>query len=86
MSVREFELFPGAIRTLVCGRRTPSGGDMHVCLPDLKQVASMVDLKGEQQSLAVRKPAGKDKLRVFKNRHVEFRLAQSRFERWGGPR
>ena len=70
---------------LVCGRNTPSGGDMYICLLDPDQLAEVVEFTGEPQSLTVRKPAGKGKLRVFKDRHEKFLIAQSRLEKWKIP-
>ena len=70
---------------LVCGRRDRPKGDMHVCLLDPNQVAETVDFAAEQQSLTVRKPDSRGKLRVFKDRHERFLVAQSRLDRWEIP-
>ncbi len=70
---------------LVCGKSDRSKGDMHVCLLDPEQVAETVDFTGEQQSLTVRKPDSRGKLRVFKDRHERFLIAQSRLDKWEVP-
>jgi len=70
---------------LVCGRKNPSDGEMHVCLLDPEQVREVVSFTAEQQSLTVRKPSGRGKLRVFKDRHEKFLVAQSRLDKWEVP-
>jgi len=70
---------------LVCGREKPSDGEMHVCLLDPEQVREAVDFSADQQSLTVRKPGGKGKLRVFKDRREKFLVAQSRLNKWEVP-
>ncbi len=70
---------------LVCARANPSDADMHVCLLDPDQVADVVDFGGDQESLTVRKPDARGKLRVFKDRYEKFLVAQSRLDKWEVP-
>lgn len=70
---------------MVCGRKSPSDGEMPVCLLDANQVAEIIDFSSSQQSLTVRKPSGKRKLRVFKDRQERFLVAQSRLDNWDVP-
>lgn len=70
---------------LVCGRANPSDREMHVCLLDPEQVADLVDFTADQQSLTIRKPQQRGKLRVFKDRHERFLVAQSRLDKWEVP-
>ena len=70
---------------MVCGRKTPAEGDMQVCLLDPDQIAEAIDFSAEQQSLTVRKPSSKGKLRVFKDRDERFLVAQSRLDNWEVP-
>lgn len=70
---------------LVCGRKCPGEGDIHVCLLDPEQISEAIDFSAEQQSLTVRKPSGKGQLRVFKERYEQFLVAQSRLDKWEVP-
>ena len=70
---------------MVCGRKSPADGEMQVCLLDPDQIAEVIDFSSAQQSLTVRKPSGKGKLRVFKDRHEKFLVAQSRLDNWDVP-
>ena len=70
---------------MVCGKKIPSDCDMQVCLLDPDQLAEVIDFKADQQSLTVRKPNGKGRLRVFKDRYERFLVAQSRLDGWEVP-
>jgi hypothetical protein len=70
---------------MVCGRKTPADGEMQVCLLDPEQISEVIDFGASQQSLTVRKPSGKGKLRVFKDRQEKFLIAQSRLDKWEVP-
>jgi len=70
---------------MVCGRKSPAEGEMQVCLLDPGQLAEVIDFSAPQQSLTVRKPSGRGKLRVFKDRHEKFLVAQSRLDNWEVP-
>jgi hypothetical protein len=70
---------------LVCGRRTLSGDQMHVCLLDPEQLVDVIDFKADQQGLTVRKPGGRGQLRVFKDRRERFLIPQSRIDSWVIP-
>jgi hypothetical protein len=70
---------------LVCGRAKPSDGDMYTCLLDDKQIADLVDFSSNQQSVTVRKPQRKSKLRVFKDKRVKYRVSQDRLDKWEVP-
>ena len=70
---------------LVCARANPSHAKMHTCLLDPEQIADLVDFSGDQQSLTVRKPQERGKLRVFKDRRERFLVAQSRLDTWEVP-
>lgn len=70
---------------LVCGRRNPTEGDMHVCLLDPDQIEDTVDFSEACQSVTLRKPDKKGKFRVFKDRHERFKVAQSRLDKWDVP-
>ena len=70
---------------MVCGRKSLADGDMQVCLLDPDQIAEVIDFSSAQQSLTVRKPSGKGKLRVFKDRHEKFLVPQSRLDKWDVP-
>ena len=62
-----------------------SAGEMHTCLLDPEQIADLVDFSGDHQSLTVRKPQQRGKLRVFKDRREKFLVAQSRLGNWVVP-
>ena len=70
---------------LVCARAKPSDGDMHTCLLDPGQIADLVDFSSAQQSVTVRKPEGKGRLLVFKDRRARYRVSQSRLDKWEVP-
>lgn len=70
---------------LVCARKSLADGEMQVCLLDPEQLRDTVSFTEVQQSLTVRKPRGKGKLRVFKDRHERFLVAQSRLDKWEVP-
>ena len=70
---------------LVCGRRNPNHGDMHVCLLDPEQIGDAVDLAAQNPSVTVRKPTGKGMFRVLRNRREKFKVSLSRLDKWKVP-
>jgi len=70
---------------MVCGRKSPADGDMQVCLLDPDQLSEVIDVSADQQSLTVRKPNGRGRLRVIKDRQEKFLVPQSRLENWELP-
>lgn len=77
-------MFP-AWAALVCGRKVPSEGDIHVCLLDPDQLRDLIDFSSAHDSVTIHKPSGKGELRVIKDRQIKFRVAQSRIDTWELP-
>lgn len=70
---------------LVCGRKTIGNEAMHVCLLNPEQLMELVDAPKPSQSLTVRKPDSKGKLRVFKDRVEKLLVAQNAIDTWEIP-
>lgn len=70
---------------LVCGRPSPLKGEMQVCLLDPEQIAEIFDKTSVQQSITIRKPGNRGRLRVFKNRQQRFLIPRSRLDNWDVP-
>lgn len=70
---------------MVCGRNSPAEGEMEICLLDPEQIADIIDFRSPQESVTIRKPSGKGRLRVFKDRHERFLVPRSRLDHWDVP-
>jgi hypothetical protein len=70
---------------LVCGRANLAQGDMHTCLLDSEEIAALFDFSGDPQNLTVRKPRGRGRFRIFKDRRERFLVTQSRLDTWEVP-
>ncbi len=70
---------------MVCARKTPTEGDMQVCLLDPEQIDNIIDFSAAQQALSIRNPGGGKQLRVIKDRKEKFKVPQSRLDNWNVP-
>jgi len=68
---------------MVCARKSPESGDMHICLLNPEEIGKVVNFRATQQSLTVRKPNGRKQLRVYKGRKEQFPVPQSRIDNLG---
>lgn len=62
---------------MVCARKTVGDEKQVICLLSPDHVADLFDTSRDNQGLTIRKPRGKGKLRVFKEKREKFLVAQN---------
>lgn len=66
---------------LIC-KGSANGREGQICLLQPSEIEQLMDFDSTYQSLTVRQPSGRSRLRVVRDRTVKMNVPKSRFEKW----